>query len=81
MNDNRFTITIPDEIWATVLDAVQRAILDKYASKATRKVAFSALLTLIDAGAVVGDPSINSRARDARGATVARTKTRVRRTG
>ena len=81
MNNNRFTITIPDEIWAAVLDAVQRAIVDKYAAKATRKAAFSALLTLIDAGLVAGDPSINSPARDASDAGVAHTKTRLRLTG
>jgi hypothetical protein len=74
MSDNRSTITIPSETWAAILDAVQRAIVDKYAAKATRKAAFSTLLALIEAG-VVGGTSINSRARAARGAAVANTKT------
>jgi hypothetical protein len=68
MRDNRFTITIPRETWAAILDAIQHAIVDKYAAKATRKAALSALLALIDAGAVAEDTSINSPARDARGA-------------
>jgi hypothetical protein len=75
MSDNRSTITIPSETWAAILDAVQRAIVDKYAAKATRKAAFSTLLALIEAGVVAGDTSINSPARDARGVTVAHTKT------
>jgi hypothetical protein len=68
MRDNRFTITIPRETWAAILDAIQHAIVDKYAAKATRKAALSALLALIDAGAVAEDTSINSPARGARGA-------------
>jgi hypothetical protein len=75
MRDNRFTITVPRETWTAILDAIQHAIVDKYAAKATRKAALSALLALIDAGVVVGDTSINSPARDARGTTVAHTKT------
>jgi hypothetical protein len=81
MSDGRSTITIPSESYAAILDAVQRALIDKYASKATRKAALSALLALIEAGAVVGDTSINSPARDASGAAVARIKTRLRLTG
>jgi hypothetical protein len=75
MSNDRSTITIPDETWAAILDAVQRVIVDKYAAKATRNAALSALLALIEAGAVAGDTSINSPARDARGAAVAHTKT------
>jgi hypothetical protein len=81
MSDDRSTITIPSESCAAILDAVQRALIDRYASKATRKAAFSALLGLIEAGVVVGDASINSPARDASGAAVAHTKTRLRLTG
>jgi hypothetical protein len=43
MSDNRSTVTIPSETWAVILDAVQHAIVDKYAAKATRKAAFSTL--------------------------------------
>jgi len=39
-----------------VTDAVQRAIVDRRASHATRRAALSALLGLIDAGVVVGTP-------------------------
>jgi hypothetical protein len=78
MSDDRSTITIPSESCAAILDAVQRALIDRYASKATRKAAFSALLALIEAGAVVGDASINSPARDASGAAVAHTKASLR---
>jgi hypothetical protein len=76
MSDDRSTIAIPSESCAAILDALQHAIVDKYAAKATRKAAFSALLALIEAGPVAGDTSISSPARDARGATVAHTKTR-----
>jgi hypothetical protein len=40
MSDDRSTITIPSESCAAILDAVQRALIDRYASKATRKAAF-----------------------------------------
>lgn len=76
MSDDRSTITIPSETLTAILDALQHAIVDKYAAKATRKAAFSALLALIESGAVAGDMSISSPARDAKGATVAHTKTR-----
>jgi hypothetical protein len=81
MSDDRPTITIPSESCAAVLDAVQRALIDRYASKATRRAAFSALLALIEAGAVVGDTAINSTARDASSAAVAHPKTRLRLAG
>jgi hypothetical protein len=77
MSDDRSTITIPSGSYAAILDAVQRAIVDKCASNATRKAAFSALLALIEAGALVGETSINSPARDASGARRANTKTRL----
>ena len=47
MSDDRSTVTIP--LYGYV-DAVQCAVIDKRASKATRKAAFSALLALVDAG-------------------------------
>jgi hypothetical protein len=55
INDYRSTITIPRDACATIMDSIQRAIIDKGASRATRKAAFSALLVLIDAGLIVGD--------------------------
>jgi hypothetical protein len=65
MSDNRSTITISDDGCAAILDAVQRAIVDKYAAKATRKAALSALLALVEAGVIVGDTSISSTAKSA----------------
>jgi hypothetical protein len=49
MSDCR-TMIMPDDSHAAVLDAAQRAVVDKCASKATHKTAFSALLTLVGAG-------------------------------
>jgi hypothetical protein len=74
MSNNLSTITIPDDCYAVILDAIQRAIIDKCASTATRKAAFSALLALVDAG-VVGGTSINSRARGASATAPTRAKT------
>jgi hypothetical protein len=68
MRNDRSTITIPTQSYGVILDAIQLAIADRYAAKATRKAAFSVLLALIEAGAVVGDPSIYSPARDTGGA-------------
>jgi hypothetical protein len=56
-------ITMPDDCYVAVLDAIQRTVTDKCASKATRKAAFSALLALIDAGGVPGETSVRSAAR------------------
>jgi hypothetical protein len=61
---DRSTIAMPDDCYAAVLDAVQRAVIDKCASKATRKSAFSALLALVEAGVVAGETSVSSTARD-----------------
>jgi hypothetical protein len=66
MNDDRSTITIPHHGFAAIVDAVQRAVLDKGASKATRKAAFSAILALVDAGLVIGETSPGSPAKDVR---------------
>jgi hypothetical protein len=75
MSNNLPTVTIPDDCYAVILDAVQRAIIDKCASTATRKAAFSALLALVDAGVVLGGTSINSRARGASATAPTRVKT------
>jgi hypothetical protein len=61
---DRCTITMPDDSYAAVLDALQRAVIDKCASKVTRKVAFSALLALVEAGVVAGETSVSLTARD-----------------
>jgi hypothetical protein len=45
---DRCIITMPDDCYAAVLDAIQRTVTDKCASKATRKAAFSALLALVE---------------------------------
>jgi hypothetical protein len=55
---------LPENCYAAVLDAVQRAIIDKRASKATRKAAFSALLALVEARGEAGETSLSSAARD-----------------
>jgi hypothetical protein len=68
MRDDRSTITVPRDAFAKIVDSIQRAIIDKGASKATRKAAFSALLALIDAGLIVGDTSIGAPARESTGA-------------
>jgi hypothetical protein len=57
MKDDRSTITMPRNAWAMVMDSIQRAIIDKSASKVTRKAAFSALMALIDAGLIAGEIS------------------------
>ena len=75
MSNNLSTIRIPDDCYAVILDAVQRAIIDKCASTATRKAAFSALLALIDAGVLLGDTSIDLRARGASATAPTRAKT------
>jgi hypothetical protein len=63
--------TMPDDCYAAVLDAVQRAVIDKSASKATRRAAFSVLLVLLEAGGEASKTSLSSAARDrsARGET------------
>ena len=66
MSDDRSIITIPRHAFAAVVDAVQRAVIDKGASKATRKAAFSTLLVLLDAG-LVRDTSMTPPAADENG--------------
>jgi hypothetical protein len=75
MSNNLSTITIPDDCCAAILDAVQRAVIDKRASKATRKAAFSALLALVEAGVAAGETSVSSTARDMSAPEQARTLT------
>ena len=77
MNDDRSTITIPHHGFAVIVDAVQRAVLDKGASKATRKAAFSAILALVDAGLVIGETSPGSPAKDVRAPTPVGTRLRL----
>jgi hypothetical protein len=77
MNDDRSTITIPHHGFAAIVDAVQRAVLDKGASKATRKAAFSAILALVDAGLVIGDTSPGSPANDVRAPAPVSTRLRL----
>jgi hypothetical protein len=67
MSDDRSIITLSPPATTAIMDAVQRAIIDKGASKATRKAAFSALLALVDAGLIKGNMSTNSPARDETG--------------
>jgi hypothetical protein len=81
MSDDRSAITIPDDGCAAILDAVQRAIVDKYAAKATRKAAFSALLVLVEAGMIVGDTSIRSTAKNANTAATTPIKRRLQPAG
>lgn len=54
MSHDRAVITLSANVTATIMDAVQRAIIDKGASRATRKAAFSALIALADAGLLKG---------------------------
>jgi hypothetical protein len=68
MSEDRSIIAVPPSAFAAIVDAIQHAIVDKGASKATRKAAFSALLALIDAGLIVATRSTNSAARDETGA-------------
>ena len=81
MSDDRSTISIPCEGFATIVDAVQRGVIDRGASKATRKAAFSALLALVEAGLSIGDTSISSPAADRNGPARAQVTTRLRLTG
>ena len=75
MKDDRCTITIPRDACATIIDSIQRAIIDKGASKATRKAAFSALLALLDAGVIADETSTSAAANEA-GAAQTRAATR-----
>jgi hypothetical protein len=52
MNDDQ--VMLSRDACRAVMDAVECAIVDRRASRATRRAALSALLSLIDAGLVVG---------------------------
>jgi hypothetical protein len=77
MNDDRSTVTIPDHGFAVIVDAVQRTVLDKGASKATRKAAFSAILALVDAGLIIGVTPPSAPAKDVRAPTPVSTRLRL----
>ncbi len=74
MRDDRSTITIPPYAYAATIDAVQCAVIDKGASNATRKAAFSSLLALIDAG-MIRDTLTSSPAGDEDGPAPAHVRT------
>jgi hypothetical protein len=79
MSDDRASITVPRNAYTAITDAMQRAVVDRGASKATRKAAFSALLALVDAG-LIRDTSAGSLAVDdgiASGPTPSRTGLRL----
>ena len=77
MNDDRSTVTVSHHGFAVIVDAVQRAVLDKGASKATRKAAFSAILALVDAGLIIGVTPPVSPAQDVRAPTYVGTRLRL----
>lgn len=68
MSEHRPITTLPPDAFMAIVDAIERAIVDKGASKATRRAAFSALLALVDEGLIVGVTPTNSPASDATGA-------------
>lgn len=78
MSDDRAGLTVPRNVYAAITDALQRAVVDRGASKATRTAAFSALLAQVDAG-LIKDTSNASPAGDgiAPAATHARTGLRL----
>ena len=63
MSHDRAVITLSANVTTTILDAVQRAIIDRGASRATRKAAFSALMALADAGLLKGGRPAHPSAR------------------
>ena len=64
MVDDGAIRTIPCYTFPAIMDAIQRAVIDRHASKGTRKAAFSALLALIEAGLITGDTSPTSTLND-----------------
>jgi hypothetical protein len=78
MSDDRTGIMVPRNAYAAMTDVMQRAVVDRGASKATRKAAFAALLALVDAG-LIRDTSSAPSAGDgiAPAATHARTGLRL----
>lgn len=59
MSYDRSVITLAPHATTAIVDAVQRTIVDKGASRATRKAALSALLALVDAGLMKGSALTN----------------------
>jgi hypothetical protein len=80
MSDDRIGIMVPRNAYAAMTDAMQRAVVDRGASKATRKAAFSALLALVDAG-LIRDTSNASPAADGIAPAAAHARTGLRLTG
>jgi hypothetical protein len=80
MSDDRASITVPRNAYAAITDAMQRAVVDRGASKATRKAAFSALLALVDAG-LIRDSSAGSPAADGIATGTSHSRTGLRLTG
>jgi hypothetical protein len=80
MSDDRASIIVPRNAYAAITDAMQRAVVDRGASKATRKAAFSALLALVDAG-LIRDTSTGSPAADGTPPGPTHSRTGLRLTG
>jgi hypothetical protein len=59
MSEDPSFIAIPHCAYAAMVDALQHAVIDKGASKTTRKAAFSALVALVNVG-LISDTSTNS---------------------
>jgi hypothetical protein len=77
MSDDRANIAVPRDAYAAMADAMRRAVIDRGASKATRKAAFSALLALVDAGLIRDTSAIRQRKTQVAPAE-AHTQTRLR---
>ena len=63
MSEETSYIAIPHCAYATMADALQHSVIDKGASKTTRKAAFSALVALVNVG-LLRDTSTNSQAQN-----------------
>jgi hypothetical protein len=64
MSHDRAATIIPHHAIPAIMDAIQLAVVDRRASKVTRKAAFSALLALVEAGFIIGDTSTISTPSD-----------------
>jgi hypothetical protein len=62
MSYDHSVITLSPHVTIAIMDAVQRTVVDKGASRATRRAAVSALLALVDAGLMVADLQIGKNA-------------------
>jgi hypothetical protein len=81
MSDDRASITVPRNAYTAITDAMQRAVVDRGASKATRKAAFSALLALVDAGLIRDTSAGGSPAADGIASAPTQSRTGLRLTG